>query len=212
MPSVRIGTSGPTSSTLEGTIYAADPTTSLLILNISPVQNTSITPSTLHAPSGAYRIIPISQITSFQLQALPPTPTTTTPVSPPPSDLNTLPTAALQARLTHELNKARAQTLRVGPKGTSPLDQALFDALSRTMPTVWSGNKMLVSETFIIDKPYNPANVRLVAGASGDLDRMRKMLDFEKNKIGLKISKSVIDGKMDGAGIGAKTAALKKGG
>lgn len=83
------------------------------------------------------------------------------------------------------------------------------------MPTVWNGNRIVVSETFIIDKPYNPANVRLVNGATGDLDRMKKMLDFEKNKVNLKFSKSVIDGKMDGTGIGGGSAgkgSVKKGG
>lgn len=212
---VRISTSAPTQSTLEGTIYVADPTTSLLVLNISPVQNTSINPSTLHAPSGSYRVIPISQITSFQLQALPPP---STSASPPPSEnafINTLPTAALQSRLTSELSKARAATLRLGPKGTSPVDQALFDSLARTMPTAWSGNRIIVSETYIIEKPYNPANIKLVNGSSGDIDRMKRVLDFEKHKVGLKFSKSVIDGKMDETGIGGGSAgkgSVKKGG
>lgn len=212
---VRISTSSPTQSTLEGTIYVADPTTSLLILNVSPTQNTSITPSNLHAPAGSYRIIPISQITTFQLQSLPPPSTSTSPPPPENASVNTLPTAALQSRLTSELTKARAATLRLGPKGTSPIEQALFDSLNRTMPSVWNGNRMIVSETYVIDKPYNPANVRLVAGASGDLDRMKKVLDFEKNKVMLKFSKSVIDGKMDGTGIGGGSAgkgSLKKGG
>lgn len=83
------------------------------------------------------------------------------------------------------------------------------------MPTVWNGNRIVVSEAFIIDKPYNPANVRLVNGATGDLDRMKKVLDFEKNKVNLKFSKSVIDGKMDGTGIGGGSAgkgSVKKGG
>lgn len=83
------------------------------------------------------------------------------------------------------------------------------------MPTVWSGNAIVVSETYIIEKPYNPANVKLVNGASGDIDRMKRVLDFEKNKVGLKFSKSVIDGKMDGTGIGGGSAgkgSVKKGG
>lgn len=83
------------------------------------------------------------------------------------------------------------------------------------MPTVWDGNRIKVSETFVIDKPYNPVNVKLIPGASGDLDRMKKVLDLEKNKVGLKFSKSVIDGKMDGTGIGGGSAgkgSVKKGG
>lgn len=74
---------------------------------------------------------------------------------------------------------------------------------------------MIVSDIYVIDKPYNPANVKLVNGASGDIDRMKRVLDFEKNKVGLKFSKSVIDGKMDETGIGGGSAgkgSIKKGG
>lgn len=69
---------------------------------------------------------------------------------------------------------------------------------------------MIVSDTYIIEKPYSPANIRLMSGASGDLDRMRKVLDMERNKIILKMGKNVIDSRL-GDGVTGR-GGLKKGG
>lgn len=204
---VRISTAAPNQSTVEGTIYVADPTTNLLVLNVSPAQNPAITASSLTAPTGSYRIIPISQITTFQLQALPQPQPQAAP-EPLPTQ-NSLDVQGLQNRLNREVAKLQSMQSKQGPKGTSPTDQALFDSLSRTMPTQWHGNAMIVSDTYIIDKPYNPTNIRLINGASGDLDRMRKVLDLEKNKISLKMEKSVIDHRL---GDTVTKGGLKKGG
>lgn len=187
----------------------ADPTTNLLVLNVSPAQNTAISASTLNAPAGSYRIIPISQISSFQLQVLPPLQSNNTEPSP---SLNTLDTAALQSRLTREVSKLQSAQLRQGPKGTTPSEQALFDSFSRTMPTQWHGNAMVVSDTFIIEKPYGPANVKLLSSASGDIDRMKKVLDMERNKIALRLGKDQIDNRLSDSQSGVGKAGLKKGG
>lgn len=188
---------------MEGTIYVADPTTNLLVVNVSPAQNTAISASTLNAPAGSYRIIPISQISSFQLQALPQAGT----IDSSPQK-NTLDTAALQARLNKEVSKLQTAQSRQGPKGTSPAEQALFDSFSRTMPTQWHGNAMIVSDSFIIQKPYGPANIQLIDGATGDIDRMRRVLDMERNKIALKFGQQMIDTRFEKGG----NANLKKGG
>ncbi|KAK5085377.1 hypothetical protein LTR05_004661 [Lithohypha guttulata] len=206
---VRVSTAAPNQSTVEGTIYVADATTNLLVVNVSPAQNTAISASTLHAPSGSYRIIPISQISSFQLQALPPAQMSNLELSP---QRNTLDTAALQSRLNREVTKLQTAQSRQGPKGTSPAEQALFDSFSRTMPTQWHGNAMIVSETFIIEKPYQPTNVRLMDGASGDIDRMKRVLDMERNKIALKFGKQQIDNRLGESPTSAGRNNLKKGG
>lgn len=80
------------------------------------------------------------------------------------------------------------------------------------MPTQWHGNAMIVSDTFIIEKPYNPANVRLIGGAGGDIDRMRKVLDMERNKIALRMGKDQIDNRLGDSPIAAGRAGVKKGG
>lgn len=206
---VRISTAPPNSSNVEGTIYVADPTTNLLVLNVSPAQNTAISASTLNAPAGSYRIIPISQISSFQLQALPSVQSSSTESS---ASSNTLDTAALQSRLNREVSKLQSAQLRQGPKGTSASEQALFDSFSRTMPTQWHGNAMIVSDTFIIEKPYAPANVKLLPNASGDIDRMKRVLDMERNKIALRIGKDQIDTKLGDSPMTVGKAGVKKGG
>lgn len=187
----------------------ADPTTNLLVLNVSPAQNTAISASTLNAPAGSYRIIPVSQISSFQLQALPPVQPSNADSSP---SLNTLDTTALQTRLNREVSKLQSAQLRQGPKGTTPSEQALFDSFSRTMPTTWHGNAMIVSDTFIIEKPYAPANVKLLPNASGDVDRMKRILDLERNKIALRIGKDQIDNKLGDSPLAVGKAGVKKGG
>lgn len=204
--SVRVSTGPPNQTTVEGTIYVADPITNMLVLNVSPAQSNTISASSLHAPNGSYRFIPISQISVFQLQSLP----QTAAPEPTPSS-NTLDTNALQNRLNKTIAQLQTAQSRQGPKGTTAQDQGLFDSLSRTMPMRWQGTSMVISDTYIIDKPYLPNSVRLIEGSKGDLDRMRRVLDMEKNKLALKMGKNLIDTRL-GTDSGATRAGLKKGG
>ncbi|OAP56330.1 hypothetical protein AYL99_09509 [Fonsecaea erecta] len=208
---VRLTTTTPNQTTVEGTIYTADPLTNLLVVNTAASSTVSITSTSLAAPAGAYRIIPISQISTFQLLSLPQSP----PVSANTSTLNTVDTNGVQARLARNIAGQQAARARVGPKGTTPVDQALFDALSRTHPARWSGNMMVISDTFLIDKPYGAANVRHAEGRDGDLDRMKKVVDMERQKITLRFAKGSLDGKL-GSEVSpikaASPAGMKKGG
>jgi protein LSM12 len=210
---VRITTIAPTQTTIEGTVYTADPVTNLLVLNTSATTATSITSSSLVAPPGSYRIVPISQISGFQLLSLPQASS-----EPPPNPaLNAIDTNAVQARLAKNIAAQQSAQARVGPKGTSPTDQALFDSLSRTHPTRWSGNVMIISDTFMIEKPYEAANVRHIEGQNvGDLERMKKVIDMERSKIKLRDAKGSLDRGRLGVDAspakGAPNAGMKKGG
>lgn len=201
---VRVSTAAPNQSVVEGTIYVADPSHNFLVLNVSPAQNTAITPHSLTAPSGAYRVIPISQISSFQIQA----PAVNT--EPTEGVQNTLDVDRQYKRLQTEITRSKAAQMRQGPKGTTPAAQALFDAFSRTMPTRWHEDSMIVSDTFVIQPPYKVTSISLIPGTSGDLDRMMRVLDMEKNKIYLKLSKNRIDDQMGDASPGKNT--FRKGG
>lgn len=203
----RIRVSIP-SSTIEGTVYTVDPSTSLLVLNTSSstASTAAINTTTLTAPAGPYRILHLSQIQSFQVLTLPGSSSTnhTAPASDPLLDPN-----ALQARLNHAISNLQSAQLRVGPKGTSPTDQALFDALSRTHPTRWEGSHMVISDTFVIEKPYGAVNVGFYSDNAGtrkgDLERMRKVVDMERNKCLLRLGQREVEGRMAGqAGAGAK--------
>ncbi|EXJ95246.1 hypothetical protein A1O1_00366 [Capronia coronata CBS 617.96] len=206
---IRVNTIVPNQTSVEGTVYTADPLTNLLVLNISDTPATTISSTSLVAPAGAYRIIPVSQISSFQILSLaqPSTESSTNPTH------NSIDINAVQSRLARNIAAQQAAQARVGPKGTTPTDQALFDALSRTHPARWAGNVMLISDTYLIEKPYGAVNVRFVEGRHGDLERMKKVVDMERQKITLRMSKGLIDGKLSDtmAGKGA-TAGVKKGG
>jgi len=209
---VRITTIAPNQTTVEGTVYTADPLTNLLVLNTSTTTATSISSTSLVAPTGAYRIIPISQISNLQLLSLP-QPATDAAFNPA---MNTIDTNAVQVRLARNIAAQQAAQARVGPKGTSPVDQALFDSLSRTHPARWSGNVMIISDTFMIEKPFNAANVRHIDGQSvGDLERMKKVVDMEHSKVTLRFAKGSLDGKMSSDATpvkGGTNAGMKKGG
>ncbi|EXJ89179.1 hypothetical protein A1O3_02243 [Capronia epimyces CBS 606.96] len=208
--SVRVTTVGPNQTTVEGTVYTADPLSNLVVLNLSATAPTTINSTSLVAPAGAYRIIPISQISSFQLLSIPQQPSEY-PTNPA---LNLIDIHAVQSRLARNLSAQQAAQARIGPKGTTPTDQALFEALSRTHPARWTGNMMLISDTYLIEKPYGAVNVKFVEGRRGDLERMKKVVDMERQKITLRISKGLIDGKLSdsSASKGGLTAGAKKGG
>jgi hypothetical protein len=75
---------------------------------------------------------------------------------------------------------------------------------------------MIISDTFMIEKPFSAANVRHLEGQNlGDLERMKKVVDMERSKITLRFAKGSLDGKMSSDSSPAKGAAnagMKKGG
>lgn len=205
---VRVTMAAPSQPSLEGTIYTADPLTNLLVLHTSPAtQTTEISPTTMTAPPGPYHIVPISQISSFQILHLPPPPPTASPTvsestatPTAAANANTVDTAAVQARLARNVASSQAALARLGPKGTSPTDQGLFDALSRTHPARWSGNVMVISDTYLVEKPYGPLNVKLIESRHGDLERMKKVVEMERQKVTLRLEKGQLDGKIGTGG------------
>jgi len=75
---------------------------------------------------------------------------------------------------------------------------------------------MIISDTFMIEKPYGAVNVRHIEGQNvGDLERMKKVIDMERSKITLRFAKGSLDGKMgsDASPVkGVSNAGMKKGG
>lgn len=204
----RIRVTTASNITHEGVLYTADPVTSLLILQTSPsttsTSTTSITPSTPACPPGSYHLFPISQIQSFTI--LSPASITTDSSTSTPSPA-TLDIPSLTSRLQTAITAAHTTLARQGPKGTSPVDQALFDALARTHPARWEGQSMVVSDSFVIEKPYSGANTTYwregekgsggadasSGGFKGDLERFRKVVDMELSKAVLRVGKVGLD-------------------
>jgi len=204
---VRITTAAPTSSTIEGTLFTADPVTNLVAINASPAPSTA---TTTPLPSGSYRIIPISQIANFQILSLPTNGTTSFTTAIPA--LRQLDLNALRAREAAAIRKAHESLARRGPKGTTKEAQDIFDAISRTHPARWQGTSMLVSDSVLIEKPYHPDNVKMAPGGggpAGGVERIKKVLKMEREKLDLKAAGA----KFDVGGVGkGKAEKERKGG
>ncbi|RMZ83118.1 hypothetical protein DV738_g1204, partial [Chaetothyriales sp. CBS 135597] len=202
---VRVFTNFFPQQPIEGYLHTADDTFNWIILWHPTAFSDSLVSSLPSAPTsiptarspfppaqGGIKVILFSHIHSFTILGLP-----TLPVEPadlPPVPLRIDPNAG-QQRLAHNIAQAQAAEARRGPKGTSPSDQALFEAISRLLPARWDGNLMVISDQYAIEKPYKASNVRLVderggVGRSG-LDRIKTMVDMERHKILLRMGVDV---------------------
>ncbi len=55
---------------------------------------------------------------------------------------------------------------------------------------------MRISDTFLIENPYGPFDVRHAEGGSGDLEQMKRVVDMERQKITLRMAKDSLDESM----------------
>jgi hypothetical protein len=65
---------------------------------------------------------------------------------------------------------------------------------------------MIFSDEYLIEKPYLPENCRLLPGAGSvqGLERLRKVLKLEKERLTPKSDARQIEGKMMGGVVGGK--------
>ncbi|KAJ3091250.1 hypothetical protein HK102_001213, partial [Quaeritorhiza haematococci] len=66
----------------------------------------------------------------------------------------------------------------------------IFDALSKTLPTKWRGELIVVMDEILINPPYTVESCKVKegrAGAGGDmtLARVRKVLEGVRGRLGL---------------------------
>ncbi|MCJ1313640.1 hypothetical protein MMC25_007319 [Agyrium rufum] len=166
---IRVQTTLPNQSTIEGLVHSVSQPLSLLGLT------TSSNPP-------AYHLLSISSIMSFNLLSLGPSSSGSAPL--PPLDM-----PALNARLSSTLARLKAEESRRGPKGTSREAQDIFDALARTLPTEWRGSSIIVMERVEIKAPYSVGECELVreagkeSGSAHTLDRVKKVLENERRKL-----------------------------
>ena len=130
--SIRVTTASD--STLEGTLFTADPITNLLAINAAPAPPTPASASTPLQP-GDYHIVPIATLQSFTLLSL--APEQASALAGPPSFETAVPTiksvdlkackARERAAVEREQRKERARGKGVGREA-----QEIYDALSRT--------------------------------------------------------------------------------
>ncbi|KAJ1940109.1 hypothetical protein GGF37_004116, partial [Kickxella alabastrina] len=91
-------------------------------------------------------------------------------------------TSVIEARKQRSILQARERAARIGV-GVSDVAQSIFEALSRTLPCRWSQNKIVVLDEVVIESPYGVENCRELASGSFSLQRVKKVLQGELNRI-----------------------------
>ncbi|KAJ2713995.1 hypothetical protein H4R19_001961 [Coemansia spiralis] len=89
--------------------------------------------------------------------------------------------AAIEARKQRELGLARERAARIGV-GVSNRAQAIFEALSKTLPCRWDQDKIIVLDEVLIAPPYAVESCRALSTASS-LPRVKKVLQGELSRL-----------------------------
>lgn len=151
---------------MEGTLFTACPLTNLVAIAV-PASATG--PPTHH-------ILPISSIQNFTLISAPPAPSSF--ASPPNTTpaLSGVPTTALRARADAAVARLKEAASRKN-KAVGKEAQDLFDGLSRTLPTQWDGNNIVVMGSVVVSAPYRGEDCRAENGVPAHtLNRVRKVV------------------------------------
>ncbi|OLY78958.1 Protein LSM12-like protein [Smittium mucronatum] len=95
-----------------------------------------------------------------------------------------LPVDLLKIAHKKALEDARAASLLIGVGVTSEA-QGIFNALNKTLPCRWIGDKISVLDEIIIEPPYDISNCKSLNSTSESLDRVKKVLTGEKLRLSL---------------------------
>ncbi|KAL8645246.1 MAG: hypothetical protein Q9210_006816 [Variospora velana] len=168
LSSIRLHTTLPSQPTIEGTLFTACPITNLVAIATTTSPNT---PPTHH-------ILPISSIQTFTLFSAP---SSSNDFSSPPNTtppLSNVPTAALLARADAAVARLKEAASRKN-KNVGKEAQDLFDGISRTLPTRWDGNNIVVMDSVVISSPYRSEDCKAGSGvAPNTLSRVRKVVSL----------------------------------
>ena len=167
---------------------------------------------------GTYRFIQISNITNFSVLSLASSERQKPATNNAALDPATLDLPNLHHRLHTTLNTLRKAQSRLGPSGTTPQSQALFDSLARLYPMIsWqpSTGAMVFGDDYVIEKPYGVENVKAVQGGSGStagLERVTNVVRMEKGKVDLRLSAKEIQTKSSKGAVVSVGGSPRKGG
>ncbi|EGF84055.1 hypothetical protein BATDEDRAFT_85462 [Batrachochytrium dendrobatidis JAM81] len=94
----------------------------------------------------------------------------------------------VQQREEQAVRAAIEQNARIGID-VSTEAQDIFDALSKTLPVIWKDKLIVVMDEVTIAPPYTAVMCRLLPskGAPGTLERVKKVLQGERTRLGLPI-------------------------
>eukprot|EP00002_Diphylleia_rotans_P040433 TRINITY_DN957_c0_g1_i1.p1 TRINITY_DN957_c0_g1~~TRINITY_DN957_c0_g1_i1.p1 ORF type:complete len:176 (+),score=46.74 TRINITY_DN957_c0_g1_i1:112-639(+) len=152
-----------TDAKVEGDLFAYDPTTQLLVLQVCN-RNTP--------RERDFHILKIDTVKSIT-------------VGPPnfeTADLvpRVIPYVDLKAATQREEAVVRQVTSKIG-SGVSEFAQMLFEALSKTMPCVWDGKAIIVFNDVRVSEPYTPASANGPNAES--VNRVRLVIERVTEKI-----------------------------
>lgn len=168
LSSIRLHTTLPSQPTIEGTLFTACPITNLVAVATTTSPNT---PPTHH-------ILPISSIQTFTLLSAP---SSSNDFSSPPNTippLSNVPTAALLARADAAVARLKEAASRKN-KNVGKEAQDLFDGISRTLPTRWDGNNIVVMDSVVVSSPYRGEDCKAGSNvAPNTLSRVRKVVSL----------------------------------
>ncbi|KAL9636092.1 MAG: hypothetical protein Q9164_003041 [Protoblastenia rupestris] len=170
---IRIQTTN--NQTLEGTLFTACPTTSLLALSTGP------------ASQQIHHIISLSSLTSFTILALP---SSTSQLRAPLTPVNT---TALQSRANAALAKAKERAAKIN-RGVARDAQDVFDALDKQFSARWRAKDIIVMERVVVRGPgYRGDDCRVITkDGEGLLGRVKKVLEHERRRAALRETKGAI--------------------
>ncbi|KAI4144590.1 MAG: hypothetical protein LQ341_002622 [Variospora aurantia] len=179
---IRLHTTLPSQPTIEGTLFTACPITNLVAVATTTSPNT---PPTHH-------ILPISSIQTFTLLSAP---SSSNDFSSPPNTippLSNVPTAALLARADAAVARLKEAASRKN-KNVGKEAQDLFDGISRTLPTRWDGNNIVVMDSVVVSSPYRGEDCKAGSNvAPNTLSRVRKVVDNERKRFADRERRTVV--------------------
>ncbi|GAA5890130.1 hypothetical protein JCM8208_002709 [Rhodotorula glutinis] len=180
--------SGVPARDVEGSLFAVD--SSFIVLASAPAGSSAGAAGGGAAAGGAgaspapkrtYHLLKTSTLESVVVLSR-----TADPSLPPPSTpLSFAHLPRTPSDLSHTVSRALAAQARVAPAGVSGDAQKLFDALARTLPVRWAGESIVVLDEVVVDKPYDVGNVKGAKGSAERVERVRKMLEGIRNRLGL---------------------------
>ncbi|KPV78674.1 uncharacterized protein RHOBADRAFT_51112 [Rhodotorula graminis WP1] len=189
---VKVAAAGPgvAARDVEGSLFAVD--SSFIVLAAAPAGSSAGAPAGAAAAAAAgaagatapkrtfhfLKTSTLESVTVLLRTADPSLPAPSTPLS-----FAHLPRTP--ADVSHAVSRALAAQARLAPAGVSADAQKLFDALARTLPVRWAGESIVVLDEVVVDKPYGIASVKGAKGSAERVERVRKMLEGIRNRLGL---------------------------